>query len=208
MQKGKVVSVALVLAGVVALLFLGSCDTGGTPVQTIRWEQDGSGFIQFYTNDSENLSYTFWSAHELGQDLSAGPVEITVKKNSGDPSYGFGMIFDYIDEDNFGRVLITRSGAYQVARKENGTFTYPQNFASSNAVRTSSGAENVIRVTDVSSTDEITVTINGTEVFNDVYGTLLGGTRVGGIAGVSDQEQFPEVPVDVRYKLNEPVTYP
>jgi hypothetical protein len=206
MGEGTRGLIAWIVVGLIGLLSLGSCDSNGTPVRTIRWEPDGQRFIQFYTNDEENLNYVFWSARNVGQDLAAGAVEITIKKLSGDPSWGFGMIFDYQDEENFGRVLITRNGSYQVARKETGNYTYLQNFTSSSAVETAPGTENVIRVSYTN--PNLSVVINGTPVFTGNYGTLLGGTAAGAIAGVSPQELFPEVPVDVRYKMNLPVSYP
>lgn len=189
-------------------LFLVACDTGtsnsgtsnpGTPVQTIGWEEDGDGFRQFYTNDAAFASYVFWHVQSAGYN---GIAEIELKKVSGSIYTGYGIVFDYVDAENFSAFAIYLTGEYVVWRLEAGI----RNFITGDnttAITTEHNAINTIR-TEVA--DGLTVWINGTAVYSedDYTSPEVDDLWVGAFVGVGPSEDFPDTPVDVRYRRTQP----
>ena len=179
-----------------------------TSIQTIRWQLDGNGFVQFSTNDPQLYHYIFWNAYTQSNEVEMTTVTATVKKQSGSLFGGYGIVFCYQDVNNFYRLLIDAAGHYNVYSKVSGTYSAIIPWTPSTHLNNGVGVENVISVTQQSPNNFI---VN----FNGVQETLFGdGNFTGGKAGfcayIDDQadENFPNTPADIRFKLTAPVAYP
>lgn len=116
-----------------------------------------------------------------------------------------GVIFCYQDDNNFYRVLIDTEGYYYIYKNFSGNRTTIQTKKSSSALKPGYNALNTINVTrDTES--QFTIKFNDNPeviIFTDDTGTTpLTGGRCGFYVAVGDetQEQFPNTPVDVRFK--------
>jgi hypothetical protein len=204
-----------ILLGMVVFLLAGACsdDPGGPPV-TIFFEppQDGVGDLQVYTNDPAEYGHGFyhWFAAE------DPPVyKIRANKISGNSDYGYGMIFCVVTEGGYAtayyRLLITTDQAYQVVKETNigqdsftRKFLMPESSGDSwpETGRLISGY-NKNNVMEIRKTNATTFAI----YFNDYLVNSftdtepLSGTRVGYYAGIgtAKDENFPDVPVDIRF---------
>ncbi|HBF39543.1 MAG TPA: hypothetical protein DDW50_19765 [Firmicutes bacterium] len=74
LQKKLILSFLCILS----LGFIAGCGGGGggsndLPVQTIQWQPDGNGFVQFYTNDKNNAfkSFFYYSTNSAGLTKTA-----------------------------------------------------------------------------------------------------------------------------------------
>ena len=213
MGKNSRLSLAM---GVITLLgvVLVGCGNGsdGTDITTILWRDDGNGFYQFSTNDPNDYEFSFWDPLNVDQ-TPVDTFDLVVKKESGASTVGYGVVFDYVDGDNFSRVLITLNGSYSIRRIENDvpSVVTSANFQSSNgAVDATTGGENRIRIDLDRTNDTLTLTINGTVLESGLAYVDLGGSGLGGYAAVGDAtlENFPAVPVDVRYRTVSPIAQP
>jgi hypothetical protein len=185
-------------------------DPNSPPVQTIRWQLDGNGYIQFMTNDSQYYSYSFWNTYTSTNQVTMTTVTATVKKISGSLYSGYGIVFCYQDTNNFYRLSIDAAGQFSVYKKVAGTYTaiLPWTSSSSIYLNTGVGATNIISVTQTS-LNNFSVNFNGSQETTFIDNAFTGGTA-GFSAGVHDQshENFPVTPEDIRYKMTSPVTYP
>jgi hypothetical protein len=204
----------LFLMGMIALLcalgvIVVSCDDGNggdgddnLPVKTIEWETDGNGYTQFYTNDAQYYYHYFTAS----ADHSGDTYEAEVKKLSGNATYGYGMLFCYDssnpDSLSYYRLLITTRGSYQIHKRVAGTWAANPitNWTASAALNAGYNQANKLKV--VKADNNFTVYINNQQVdtFTD---SDITGTKIGAYVGVgeSDEESFPNTPVDVRVKV-------
>jgi len=209
---------------VVAVFFflvtaLAACGGGASPSepnqnssnggQTIKWQLDSNGLVQFFTNDSQWYGYDFWIPYTQTKESQMSTVTATVEKQSGSFNTGFGIIFCYQDSNNFYRLAIDALGHYSVYSKIAGDYTAIISWTSpqTSIINSGVGVSNVISVTQ-SSPHNFAVSFNGTKEtqFTDLAFT---GGEAGFAASVSSaSETFPNVPEDIRYKLTAPVAYP
>ena len=193
----------------ITAIVLSGCG-GGSPsvqVKTIEYQDDGNGFTQFYTNDKRNYNYSFWHS-DLTPQETMFPVEIQVKKLSGNKSMVHGAFFCYKDDHNFYRVVIDTEGNYYIF-KHNSNGTEPRTtIRGKTASPNLNTGYNTLNTIHVERDDEGQFTIkfnnnykNDTEVITFEDTTFTGG-RCGFYVAVGDetQEQFPNTPVDVRFK--------
>ena len=89
------------LAGVVFL----ACGSKDLSIRTIRWQSDGNGFFQFYTNDPQYLGYYFSGYYDVSNTTNRY-YAIEAKKISGKNTMGYGMTFG-IDGNNYYMIYIT-----------------------------------------------------------------------------------------------------
>ncbi len=178
------------------------------PIETIFWQLDGKGNIQFYTNDSKYYDYIFWNSYSQTDEALMSTVTATVIKQSGSLRGGYGIIFCYQDNNNFYRLLIDAAGQYSVYSRVTGTYNVIIPWSDSAHLNSGVGVANEISVTQVSS-NNFSVKFNGTQeaLFSD--GNFSGG-KAGFSAYVETQadENFPNTPEDIRFKLSLPVAYP
>ncbi len=207
MRKNHILPCVLVLLS----LCLAACppsDTGPV-IQTIEWEEDGQGFVQFSTNDAENYEYMFWNRHDVGS--SPGQIDVTMKKVSGSIGGGFGILVGYVDSDNFYLVLISANGGYMVQQISGGTYLTVHDWADSVFINTGLGAVNNIRVDFAAIPGVCRIFIN--DMANPVNSFSYSAPADADAAfvvtvGSSEYENFPAEPVDVRFKMTAPITIP
>jgi hypothetical protein len=212
----RIYSIGLVFAACILLISCGksSNDSAAAPsttsIQTIRWQLDGNGSVQFLTNDAQYYGYYFWNTYTQTNELPMSTVTATVMKQSGCLYSGYGIVFCYQDNNNFYRLLIDADGQYSVYAKVGGTYSaiIPWTTTPSEHLNSGVGVANVIGVTQ-QSPGNFLVNFNGTQetLFSD--GSFTGG-KVGFYAYIDDQtgENFPYTPEDIRFKLSSPVAYP
>ncbi len=198
-----------------AFMLLVSCGHSGNnsiilpSIQTIAWQLDGNGFVQYYTNDAQYLGYGFFHAYAQTDESQMSTVTATVKKQSGSLSSGYGIVFCYKDSNNFYRLLITTTGHYCVHAKTGGTYStiIPWTATPSLHLNVGTGVENEISVTE-QTLNHFTVYFNG--MFETTFSDAnFSGGSAGFYLGVSPTtENFPYIPEDVRFKLSSPVIYP
>ena len=192
------------------LIILASCpeQSGVIDIVTIDWEPDGQGFIQFYTNDEQDYGYYFIHIPSGASEATMTTAEVEVKKISGASSAGFGIIFCGTNIDNFYKLLISLNGNYRMSKKVSGLYTDLIPWSSSGgSLNASYGVVNKIKV-QFDGTDTFSIFFN--DVFVDsVVDTSFSGGDSGYYAYVSDDnESFPDTPVDVRFRMLQPVIDP
>ncbi len=171
------------------------------PVETKAWVDDGEGFIQFYTNDTNNCGIGFFTNIAQVYD-SMQSVEFEVKKNSGSPYVGYGIIFCVQDSDNFYRLLIVNAGYYIISKKVGGNYIpIIEDWFYTGNLNQGNGAINNIKVAR-DNTGKFTVYFNNNQTYTFTDATFAGGD-CGYYAGIgpSNYESFPNTPVDVRFKF-------
>jgi hypothetical protein len=202
----------------VAIVLLASCSStsNNTPAtETIAWQVDGNGFIQYRTNDTAEYGYGYYisvstSSQGIPASYPGGTVTAIVEKMSGSANYGYGIIFCYQDTNNYYRFLISENGGFQFDKKVAGTYTILSDWASSSNINQGYGIQNTISVNQTAA-GTFAFYINNMTVpvltcsdssFNSGYAGYY-------IAiGPSTSENFPTVAADVRFKLTAPVISP
>ena len=181
-----------------------------TSIQTIQWQLDGNGFVQFLTNDAQYYDYIFWSTYTQTNESLMSTVTATVKKQSGSLYSGYGIVFCYQDNNNFYRLFIDAAGQYSIYSKVGGNYSaiIPWTTTPSAHLNSGVGVENEISVIQ-QSPNNFSVNFNGTQETTFSDGNFSGG-RAGFCAYVAKQseENFPNTPEDIRYKFSSPVAYP
>lgn len=209
MKRIFVLLFGLLLLGFIISNF-GCSKSGG---ETIRWQDDGAGFIQFYTNQKTNYGKSFWRSH---YPIVSPMVTVTteVKKISGYSGSGYGIVFCYQDNYNFYRLLITNDGRYTVivkhgnSQKSTDTTLVPWPLTPSANLNTGYNVLNTIQITQ-SSPANFNISFNGTLEVSFIDDTLEGG-KYGYFVyvGPTGSENFPSQPVDVRFNQTNPIPTP
>ena len=199
----------------------GSGGGGGTDVETISWEDDGNGYYQYKTNDSEKTD-SIQLASFTNDDVTTGAtLEVETQKLSGAPEGLYGVVFGRQESGNFYLVAVNydkTNRLYDIRKYENGTFESLLNGAQSTSGIDDSANSITMRITrtndgdgDGNSYDSIMVEfrtgggsyIEQATVSDDSFGLGAKGFAAG-IAS-SSMEDFPDTPVDTRFKMLEPV---
>jgi hypothetical protein len=197
-------------AAAFSLALIVSCSggAGGPSVETISWKSDGYGFIQYSTNDSAKLNYSMGCTYS-STNSAPSVVTATVKKISGASTYGYGVLFAVTDTNNRYRVMIDCTGYYRVDMISAG-YTYAfQDWTYDEAIHAGYDAQNTIAVTY--SAPNYSVAINGTHMVSFPADGTVGTSGYSGFylsVGTSVEEDFPDTPVDVRFKMTAPVSIP
>jgi hypothetical protein len=180
-------------------------------VQRILWQDDGAGFVQFSTNDTNDCGNLF--THVIGSPFTPMSfLEIQVKKITGSSHNSYGNVFYYQDQNNYYRVGITVNGYYIINKKVAGTYYYNIGSSTWYATNPSSSWPNSSNlITGFGNTNNIKVVNAGGGNFDIYFNGVLetsftDSTFTGGYNGYSasvntvSQENFP-TPEDVRAKL-------
>jgi hypothetical protein len=191
------------------LLFVITCENEPA-IKTIEWEPDGSGFRQFKTNDPEKLwsSWWYWLGGSYQNPSTPFTVEVEAKKRSGCRGYGVDIIFCLEDNQNFYAVGIDTTGYYLVYKRLNGSWYTIRDWTFSNYLNIGYNVINNLKVTyDGSNT--FTIYLNGSVVYSFTDISFNEG-NAGYLVSIADEdcENFPDEPVDVRYRMLHPVTDP
>ncbi len=212
-SMGKRLSIFSVLAAA-ALVTVGLVSCGLFEGPRIVFQPDGQGFVQFRTNqDSDLRSYVWASYDRTGQPNSPEPETITatVKKESGSVQGEFGVIFDYMSRDRFLWLMISTDGYYAFGSKVDSNWYTVLPWAQSSNIATGFSTENEIKI-ERTGDGWFSFYFNDfvTPVVTHQFMTAWGGGSAGFIAAIGDKstEDFPLVPVDVRFKITEPYPVP
>lgn len=180
-----------------------------TKTQTLDWQKDSESFIQFYTNESKYSGLsgnTLWNWGTV-KNNPITYVETELKKISGDKNYGYGIIFCVQDTGvDYLSVVIDIEGNYQVIREVNNVTSILKKWALSTNLKKGYNVINKIKA-EYKGNKKFSIYFNDvleTDVMDNISPELTGG-YFGYAVGISNMENFPDVPVDVRFKQLYPV---
>ena len=184
-------------------------ETEVPPINTIRFlePKDNDGAAQFLTNDPLYYNRFPWATLE-NPNPNPNVYECTVKKISGCSRYGYGILFCVDDSDSnnvsYYRLFISTRGQFALAKiYENTGAADGISWRNNSSINSGFGAYNNIRVerTDNANGAAFRIFFNNrfAAEFNDP--NPLNGTKAGLVVSVNvmEMEQFPYVPVDVRF---------
>ena len=187
-------------------LVLTACSDGsessGLPIKTINYEMKNDGFVQFYTNNPEDYNVICFCPLENTENLNE--FEIACNKKSGAVGFEYGLIFDCVKTgSNFTYIFvgITANGAYCIWERIPGGWNdiTKQNYITSDKIITGTNKTNKIKI---KRTDE-----NFSVYINDAFINTYNKPRQNGLyglftfVGTEEYEDFPNTPVDVRFKV-------
>lgn len=195
------------------LVFIFSCSNSGVDIETIAWEEDGSGYVQFSTNDLNNYFFGFLNPYVTTFQNSYSNTTFSLIRKSGSELAGYGGIFCYQDDDNHYIIFISGVGKYQIVKNIGGNYTVltdPAWIVSDDLIQ---GYDqiNEIAITRNNSTDQFTIIFNGgldNITFTDTDLTSGSSGFYTYIADNSTGELFPYEANDVRFKITGPVVIP
>jgi hypothetical protein len=184
-------------------------DETAVPVNTKRFlkPDDNDGTMQYWTNDP--ASYNRAPYHYfINPNADPKIYECKVKKNSGNDSYGYGMVFcvDDTDRENISyyRFFITVNGRYTIQKRVGDTWaTAPLSWRDSSSINTGFNVYNTLKVERTNNANDASFRIfindNLAATFND--SSPINGNKIGLVVSVNtmEMEQFPYIPVDVRF---------
>jgi hypothetical protein len=201
--------VSILVLVLALLLFTITCENEPA-IETIEWEPDGSGFRQYKTNDSQYYDWAFWywKGTSYQNPLTAFTVEAEAKRISGCGGYGVSIIFCLQDTQNFYVLDISTYGSYNVYKRLNGSWEMIIGWTFSNYINTGYNVINNLKVT-YDGANTFTIYLNGSSVDSFTDSSFSGG-NAGYLVDIADEdcENFPDEPVDVRYRMLQPVTDP
>lgn len=187
---------------------------------------NSDGWKKFYTNDSDYYNYSFTSHYTSTNN--GNPVEVQMQKVSGSADHGYGVIFAIQKSDadannkSMYRFLVSVSEGYYNLGQYDSTGNYTaissgstDSWKYSAAINTGYEEINTVNINFVSGTNTYSIKINNTlvDTFShadpEVTVDLTGG-KSGFYVSVGDEteEDFPNNPVDVRFKMITPISIP
>ena len=188
---------------VLFIVFIG-CDTENNshndlPPKTItEWGIDG--FFQVYTNEDIHLN-DIYQITFINENVNSNIFQIDTKKISGARNRAYGMMFAAtIDRETYHFINITVDGYYLIGKRINGSYTMIQDWTDSIRMLIGFNSINTIRVSIIGS--EFNLFINGFPHGTFPFDSSIRGNRIGFSVsiGSSEQESFPNNPVDVKFK--------
>ncbi|MBP7096796.1 MAG: hypothetical protein KBC36_12020 [Spirochaetia bacterium] len=198
--------IAAVVALSIAVFSASSCDPN-VFVETVAWGDEGDGFLTYRTNDPEELDRSAWRLDGYVQAEVGYTVEAKVRKVSGSPTTGYGIVFCAQDDDNFYRVLVNVNGRFNVYKRVAGTWSQISGWEDSPALNEGYGVDNTIKV--ARDGDVLRLYFNGTSVgiFNPAE---FKGGQAGFYAGIGsrDSETFPQIFSETKFTQTLPVPIP
>ena len=168
------------------------------------------GLCMFATNDVANEGYYAYNSI-TGSSLS-GTLDSTVTKWSGMTGGFVGVVFDYIDSNNYWLFFVycTSPGKYSIYQKSGGVLTAKQSLIANSNIATYAGDSNDLKVTYsyASPNYYLNFYINGALVQTlSSSSAMLGSGSTGFVAGVSSSEDFPTKPVIDSFIQTQPVPF-
>ncbi|MBN2715082.1 MAG: chitobiase/beta-hexosaminidase C-terminal domain-containing protein [Deltaproteobacteria bacterium] len=185
-------------------------------INTIDFVADGEGALQLYVNDPEQYGWYYYDVrpeYTFEKSLSH-TIDIELTRLSGSDSMGAGMIFgaQSTDIEQYFAFLITPNGYYELFHWDDvdgDAEIIP--WTASSAILTGMNQRNVLTATSSQTPAGVSVSlsINGT-VVDTVYPSQSVGLYSGFIAfiGTEEVEDFPAVPLDIRFRMHSPIEAP
>jgi len=190
--------------------FILSCNEG-IPRETIKWEEDGNGYIQYSTNDEDKF-YTWSISTYLATEQAdySGTTFSFVRKN-GPLDAPYGGVFCFQDSNNYYRILINGSGQYHIVSKKSGSFNYiTPDWVDSDDLLTGYNQINEIEIVRNTVSSDFTINING--ISNKTYNDTDFDSGTSGfytyILSNQSGEYFPYEANDTRFKITAPDPVP
>ncbi len=195
----------------------GAAASAGPQVKTINYEPDGKGYLRFCTNDEANCRGGNGSFDKaLGSQSPSSSLELGIRKDSGKSGYMYGAYFCSSGPSRFYRLLLGLQGVCEVFKCDGSDYRW-WNFRDqawvlasgkdescyllSPSLKKGYGAENVVKVV-LDGSGSFDLYFNGEKGASFSDSSFVGGTYgLMTYVGTPDTEDFPTVPVDVRYKL-------
>lgn len=207
MRKTSVLTVLIAILALCSLTGFTACSQPSDPVTytTIEWETTGDGYYQFKTNDPQYRGYSFFRKTVDNYDGTSA-VKGNLRILSGS-SNGKGLCVFYQDVSNYYTTIISSSGQYKMYKKTAGVGSTIKDWTTSSAIDTASGALNIIEYRPSATLNTYDVYINDTFVYSFTYDSGATG-KIAFLASVSSTENFPSVPVEVKFSLTSPITAP
>ena len=200
--------VALALAAL--WLCIASCsDPYSASIENINFREDGEGFLLFYADIPGYYNRGFYHFLNGSKQTPMMVVRSQVKKISGFDDVGYGIVFCMQDNGDYYRLLVKTDGAYSVTRKSGELKTPLIDWTSSEYLSQGYDVMNEIMVMYDYTRQRFTVFFN--EVAETSYvDTFFSGGYSGfyAIIGPEEMEQFPDEPVDIRFRQILPIPDP
>jgi hypothetical protein len=176
--------------------------------ETIEWQDDGNGWLQFSTNDPTYKDSGNFVHIQSSYQSPTGIVEVRTQKVSGGDATVWGVIWNYQDANNFFLVLISADGWFREYLKWDGVYNEGNNWSQWPYINQGLDAVNVIRIDGSTGRIYINNMVNFAGSFS-VPGDFPGGNA--GEAGfyvlVGDDPIWGN-PVDIRFQMASPVVVP
>lgn len=172
------------------------------PTETIWWEEDGEGFLQFCTNDRQNLEHLF----VVWDDQFVDPmqdIDVEVKKVSGNPWGAFGIVFCVKDNRNYYILGIDTNGYYMIWEFAGGNWVKIMDWTYTHLLNKGYDSTNRLQISYEPAGSTFTVRLN-TAVVTSFSDFSLSGGYTGFLVEVmpGGLEHFPHFPVDARFRYN------
>jgi len=183
------------------------------PVYTPDWDEF-EGWDRFRTSDSEVYNYSFWNYIPSSDGLY--PIEINLCKNSGAQGWGYGAIFARQSDGRYYRFLITAYGWNRLDYFDPiSGYTEVNEWTYEDAIVEGLGSINIIGIEWDSGNIRYRLSIND-QIVDYFYLNEVSSDKqlIGGMSGFlvtignEEDESFPYIPVEVLFRMNEPVSSP
>ncbi len=201
-----VVAIAICLSG----LFTGCPEESIVPeLETIEWESDGDGFIQFSTNDPQWHNYWFTVIYnQVIPTFTTLTAEL--KRVSGYYYALYGINFCSQDFDNYYELIIDIDGGFSVYKQINSSWIPLINWTYSLDLIKGYNQINKIKI-DRDGSGNFSITFNDaiapSATFTD---TSFPGGSLGMVCNIDTEnnEDFPTISNNTKYRFLEPASIP
>jgi len=184
-------------------------ETKEMPINIIRFlkPNDDDGILQFHTNDPAMYDRWFWN-YRVNPNINQNIYEFSVKKKSGNNTSGFGILFCVDDSDtsnaNYYRFLVTVDGRYTIQKRFNNIWaTAPLSWRDSSSLNKGYNVYNKLKIERIDEKNHTTFNVFINDNLISSYGDdkPINGNKIGLALSISvkEKEQFPHIPVDVRF---------
>ena len=185
-------------------------DDGTDPIEIIDdlfVPGDEEGEVIFETNNPQYWSeygFTLWYLLE-GEEQPFSAREAVVSKLSGNPTAGYGLVYCFRNDNEYGEtfllVMINTVREYIVAEAVGSGFHEIIGWTGSEALRAGYNQNNELRLEYNNATQDFSLYINDQfeANFKDDEAPLHDSGRQGYIVVISPLDDFPEIPVKIRY---------
>jgi len=163
------------------------------------WKQK-ENITRFYTKSKEDKGEEFYLLSDGIEDLIAG-IEVELIKKSGKAKEGYGIIFEFQDEENYCELLITVEGKYKWIEMIEGEEFFYEGWKNSKLLNKGYNVYNKIGIIYNEENKEFSIFINGIRQETFELESIRGG-KSAMFVSVSQYEKFSKKPVEVIFKNN------
>jgi hypothetical protein len=202
-------------SGLVTPLAAGSClvtattfDGRSASCQVSVWGNDSDGNARFLVDEDSFKGYGWWKPLNIrnGVNPATDPISLTLRQAGGNSNSSYGIHFCYADSLNYYSMSIISQGYYRLFKRVAGATTMIQDWTANPDLNAGIGSTNSVSIS-MPAAGTISIRFNGGTAidFNDSSFTS-GNLAI--FAGISNDEDFPTTPLDIRYRITAPMTFP